>query len=349
MYRPSAWAEKGLVEFDHIKIVQVQAAGAASSFLCGWNRPDSHDPGRHAGHGHSKDANFRRQARGGKLPSASLANSNAAAPSLMPEAFPAVTVPSGNNVLNWASFSNEVSRGCSSRINNERILFAPGYGYRANFIRPGVHAVHLRSCCFFLAPQGRTGPDPRGLMEKSSARCLRCFRHDVRAVHLAFSLRLMKRHPMVVSYISCVRPKAPSALPMTNGDRDMLSTPPAIISSPWPDANRRGGAANRVQARAAQAVDGASRNFQPASRPASLLMRPTFRLSFPRLVGATQQDIVQLCRPFDVPGCVPSMRTDRNGCEVIGPNGSEAAAIAPNGSANAITNEYVGHIFNPVW
>jgi len=40
----------------------------------------------------------------------------------------------------------------------------------------------------------------------------------------------MKRHPMVVSKISAVRLKALSAFGITNGARDIDSTPPAIAS-----------------------------------------------------------------------------------------------------------------------
>ena len=43
-----------------------------------------------------------------------------------------------------------------------------------------------------------------------------------------------KRQPMVVSKTSVERENALSALPMTKGARVMLSTPPAIISSPSP-------------------------------------------------------------------------------------------------------------------
>ncbi len=49
------------------------------------------------------------------LTASSLANKMAAAPSLMPDEFPAVTVPSFIKAgFNEASFSREVSRGCSS-------------------------------------------------------------------------------------------------------------------------------------------------------------------------------------------------------------------------------------------
>src|SRR6516162_9555744 len=57
--------------------------------------------------------------------------------------------------------------------------------------------------------------------------------------YLAFIRGLTKRQPMVVSSSFAVREKALSALPMTKGARDMLSTPPAITSSPSPDLMAR--------------------------------------------------------------------------------------------------------------
>src|SRR5207245_11596743 len=57
--------------------------------------------------------------------------------------------------------------------------------------------------------------------------------------YLAFIRGLTKRQPMVVSSSFAVREKALSALPMTKGARDMLSTPPAIARSPSPDLMAR--------------------------------------------------------------------------------------------------------------
>src|SRR5438270_476969 len=52
--------------------------------------------------------------------------------------------------------------------------------------------------------------------------------------YLAFISGLTKRQPMVVSSIFAARENALSALPITNGARDMLSTPPAITSDASP-------------------------------------------------------------------------------------------------------------------
>ena len=89
----------------------------------------------------------------------------------------------------------------------------------------------------------------------------------------------MKRQPIVVSYTALLRLKALSALGMTKGRAHALHAagdhqpcPPALMA--------RAASAHGVQARAAQAVDGAARhrNRQPASRAA---MRATLRLSSP--------------------------------------------------------------------
>jgi len=50
---------------------------------------------------------------------------------------------------------------------------------------------------------------------------------------------LTKRQPMVVSSIFATREKALSALPITKGARLMLSTPPAMTRSAWPDRTAR--------------------------------------------------------------------------------------------------------------
>ncbi len=59
------------------------------------------------------------------LPHARDPMTNAAAPSLMPEAFPAVTTPPSNSGLSLASWSSVVSRrGCSSRL-----IFSPAASF----------------------------------------------------------------------------------------------------------------------------------------------------------------------------------------------------------------------------
>jgi hypothetical protein len=90
----------------------------------------------------------------------------------------------------------------------------------------------------------------------------------------------MKRQPIVVSYMACVRPNALSDLPITNGDRDMLSTPPAIIRSPSPArmAFAQLPTAFRPEPHKRLIVVAATSCGSPASR---LAMRATLRLSSP--------------------------------------------------------------------
>ena len=86
----------------------------AQSFLRGRRRPDAHDARRDAGRGAAEDAGDRLSPY--FRAASSEAMISAAAPSLTPEALPAVTVPSlRNGVGSLASCSSVVSaRGCSS-------------------------------------------------------------------------------------------------------------------------------------------------------------------------------------------------------------------------------------------
>jgi hypothetical protein len=85
---------------------------------------------------------------------------------------------------------------------------------------------------------------------------------------------------MVVSKISALRENALSALPMTNGARVMLSTPPVTIRSASPDAMARAPVmvASRPEAQRRFTVMAGVRVGMPAS---SRAMRATLRLSSP--------------------------------------------------------------------
>ena len=76
------------------------------------------------------------------------ASTSAAAPSLIPEALPAVTVPSRwNTALRPASFSSEVSLGCSSvskATTPLRVLISMGTIWSRN--RPSAMAAAARRC-----------------------------------------------------------------------------------------------------------------------------------------------------------------------------------------------------------
>jgi hypothetical protein len=91
---------------------------------------------------------------------------------------------------------------------------------------------------------------------------------------------LTKRQPMVVSWISALREKALSALPMTKGARLMLSTPPARARSISPARMARAASpmASRPEAHSRLTVTPGTVWGMPASsRP----MRATLRLSSP--------------------------------------------------------------------
>ena len=90
----------------------------------------------------------------------------------------------------------------------------------------------------------------------------------------------MKRQPIVVSSIFALRENAVSALPMTNGARDMLSTPPAIINevSPLLMARAAMPIASMLDPHSRLTVLPGTSCGNPASSSA---MRPTLRLSWP--------------------------------------------------------------------
>ena len=91
---------------------------------------------------------------------------------------------------------------------------------------------------------------------------------------------LMKRQPMVVSKISALREKAVSALGITKGARDMLSTPPAIIKSASPALIWRAAisTASIPDPHSRLTVVAGTDTGKPASKAA---MRATLRLSSP--------------------------------------------------------------------
>jgi hypothetical protein len=91
---------------------------------------------------------------------------------------------------------------------------------------------------------------------------------------------LTNRHPSVVSSSAIPRAKGASALFITNGARDMLSTPPAIARSISPIAMARAAVAtaSRLDAQRRLTVEPGTPSGNPASSSA---IRPTLRLSSP--------------------------------------------------------------------
>ena len=90
----------------------------------------------------------------------------------------------------------------------------------------------------------------------------------------------MNRQPSVVSSIFNEREKALSALAMTKGARDMLSTPPAITRSASPDLMARAAEAmaSILEPQSRLTVVPGTSFGRPASRSA---IRATLRLSSP--------------------------------------------------------------------
>ena len=90
----------------------------------------------------------------------------------------------------------------------------------------------------------------------------------------------MNRQPSVVSSILIEREYAPSALPITKGARDMLSTPPAITrSASWHLIARAAVAtASMLEPQSRLTVVPGTSFGKPASKSA---IRATFRLSSP--------------------------------------------------------------------
>ena len=91
---------------------------------------------------------------------------------------------------------------------------------------------------------------------------------------------LTKRQPMVVSKTSAERENASAALPMTNGARVMLSTPPASMRCASPDLMARAAVptASRPDPQRRLIVEPDTAVGKPASNTA---MRATLRLSSP--------------------------------------------------------------------
>ena len=129
---------------------------------------------------------------------ASEATISAAAPSLTPEALPAVTVPpSRNGVGSFASASSVVpARGCSSFDDDDRVALALRDGHRRDF--PGQPAVRLRGHRLVLAAHAQRRPGRRGETWKSSATFSPV--SGIESTPYCFFISgLTKRQPIVVS------------------------------------------------------------------------------------------------------------------------------------------------------
>src|SRR4051812_25961144 len=206
------------------------------------------------------------------------ASKSAHAPSFTPDAFPAVTVPFDLTIgLRLASASSVVSgRGCSSLHTTTGSPFLAGTftGIISLANRPALADAAAR-CWLRYANASWSAREMRHSSAMFSAVS------GIESVpYLSFIAGLTKRQPIVVSSIFAARENAASDFPITNGPRDMLSTPPAIASDDSPDLIAR------AATETASMLDPQSRfTVAPGTsfgRPASSnAIRATLRLSSP--------------------------------------------------------------------
>ena len=210
----------------------------------------------------------------GSTPSArafsSLAITSAAAPSLRPLAFPAVTVPPARKAgLSWASFSALVSgRGCSSRTTSPTATISS-----SNL--PASDAAAQRRC----DSRANASWSSRDTSQRSAT--FSPVSPIDSSGNISSSRGFGKRQPSVVSYSTLLpRGNAASGFATANGARLIDSTPPATNRSPAPEitAWQADVIAARPEAHSRFTVTPATESGNPAS---SAAMRATLRLSSP--------------------------------------------------------------------
>ena len=253
-----ALAGEGLVEFDDVEIRA--GAGPAARRACGSPaRADAHDARRNARRGPAQDAGDRGRDHS-VVAAASEATISAAAPSLTPDALPAVTVPPSlrNGVDSFASASIVVSpRGCSS------LSTTTGSPLRCGIVTGTISLARRPLACaaaaFFWERSGEgVLVLPRDLELLGDV--LAGLRHGIDAVLLLHQRVDEPPADGGVVDLGIAREKAVSALGMTKGARDMDSTPPAMIEVGLAGLDRAGGGDHRIHARAAEAVHGRARH-----------------------------------------------------------------------------------------
>ena len=145
---------------------------------------------------------------------------------------------------------------------------------------------------------------------------------------------------MVVSSIFAARENALSALPMTKGARDMLSTPPAIISDVSPLLIARAAIADGIHARTAQAIDGRARHLdrEPGQQQRHA---PDVAVVLARLVGAAVDHVID-GGPVH-PGVALDQRADAGSPPGRRAHVRERAAVAADGRPDGVADEGIGH------
>ena len=220
------------------------------------------------------------------------ASSSAAAPSLIPDELPAVTVPRSlrNAGRSAASASAVVSgRGCSSTSNRRAAPASAAFFALA----PLVAAVQLdrRTISAVKRPAACAAPQRRWLSSAKASCASRetlYFSATSSAVspsacvpYSASIFGFTKRQPSVLSAImTSPRGNAAVGFAITSGARDIDSTPPAISRSASPTAIARAPSptAIRPEPHRRFTVPPGTDGGSPAS---SALMRATLRLSSP--------------------------------------------------------------------
>ncbi len=151
---------------------------------------------------------------------------------------------------------------------------------------------------------------------------LRCFPHRIGAVRLCI-FGLMNRQPSVVSSSFRPRAKAASALAMTYGARDMLSTPPAMTSaiSPLPIARAACTTASRLDPHNRLTVDPGT-SWEPGEQQRHAT---DVAVVFTGLIGTPVNHIVDASAVEA--GISLEERGDGDRGQVVGTHGGERAPI----------------------
>jgi len=180
----------------------------------------------------------------------------AAAPSLTPEALPAVTVPGAHDRLQLWRGLPTWSRGAGARPCRPR---PPGLCRRAPRPRRSPREIagcdrRPARCCERIA----NDPGRRRDTWNSSATFCRSRASRRRRMRLH---QRVDEAPADGGVIGCRRSgNASAALPITNGARVIDSTPPAMAKSISPARIARAPCADRVEPRGAKAVEGLAGN-----------------------------------------------------------------------------------------
>ncbi len=265
-------------------------------------------------------------------PASRLATISAAAPSLMPEALPAVVTPSANRALSFCRVSMVVSgRGCSSSLTTRSGLPRPcaiDTGRISLLKKPSLAASEY-FCC---EPSANLSQSSR-LSWKSRAR-LSAVCGMVSAPNRLSILGLGKRAPSEESNTLKSLPKACSALPTTNGARVMLSTPPATHTSASPQVMAWLARGQRVEARAAQPVVHGAWGLDRQPRQQQRVARHVAAV-LAGLGGAADRHVVDHLR------CEARARhhlLDDAGQEIVGAHARQRARVASEWRAQSIVD-----------